>query len=621
MQTRLQNRLTRIEIAAVLVFFAVWTYHFFTVKQGFCAADESLFVTFAERFVHGARPVVDEWNLGQFHSIFLCLPYVIYVAVKGSTAGIMLYMRYLFLAFNAVFYWIMYLRLRAYRWQSLIATLLFSLHIPIIFFACNHYTVPFRLLMIVCLILFAEKQTPLSLLLAGVLLSCAVIYQAGLAILFFGYTLLVWTRFFRQKKNKRFLDDFAFCLNMRAWVYITLSTVVCAAVFFTWVLLRGGLQDILRTLPYALTNPDFDLSSDGNIKSVFFEKAGEALDIYGFVCLIPATAILVAAIAYACGKFGEKRMTVRRILFCLACAVWILRCVQSSRIFKLSNPDVFFAMYPAPTLWIGLVCYLLCHQKNKRFLLFWIVGLGSSVCIDVISNSTLSIGSAISYIADLIFFTDLVRELHAECAEKKNTKPLRSLRLIQKTDFAVRWCLRLIGVCFAGWIIFIMLFETTGFPEHLIYGTPLFSLPYVMERGPCDGLHCSETIGQDYANHLADIDTIKSRNPKNLYICGMAPELYMYADLPYAASSCYGWKTRSFLEQQVLFWKLHPDRAPEYIYIPIDHTYNNHDDIQAQSHWIHQYIDPLCDCTREQGQGGIILHVSRWHPDDVNASK
>lgn len=620
MKTRLQNRFTRVDAAALLVFAAVWVYYIITLRYGFCTTDESLFAALAQRFAQGDRPIVDEWNLGQFPSVFLCLPYRIFVAVNGSTAGIILFMRYLFLAFNAVFYWIVYTMLRKYRWSALIAAMLFSLYVPLLFFVCNHYTVPVRLLMIVCLVLFAEKQTPAPLLLAGVLFACSVLYQPSLALLYFGYTALVWVRFFRIKKGKRFLEDFAFCVHTRAWCCISIGVFLCAAAFLCRLFARSGLRDVLTAMPFLLRNPDLDFSAQGDMKMAFFKKIGEAIDIYGLVCIIPALVAAALSIAYARGCFRKKRGTAKKVLFCLACAIWVVSCLQTIRIYKLSHPDVFFTLYPAPTLWLGLVCFLLCKQKNKRFLLFWVVGLASSLCMDFSSHTTLSLGCPIAYIADLIFFADLVRELRAESLLKKNAEDCRTGKA-KRTDLAVRWCTRLTCLCFAVWFAFVLFFENTAFPEHFRFGTPPFSLPYVCTDGPWRSLHVSQFIGEAYAKHLADIDTIKEKQPKNLYICGSTPELYLYAELPCAASSPWGWRQSSFLNMQILYWKLHPERLPECIYLPSDQTYNNHGSAEGQLSWIRSAFDPICEYTAQQGQGGYILYVSQWHPDAETAAK
>lgn len=625
--TRLQNRITRTDIAALLVFAAVWIWYIWSLRYGFSYADESMYLTLGQRLAHGDRLIVDEWSPGQLSGFWMWAPYKFYVLLNGSSDGIILFSRYLFLAVNAVFFWVIYTRLRAYGWQALTATVLFCLYVPLLFFSCSYYTLAVRLLMVVCLLLFSEKQTPASLLLAGVLLSLAVINQPAFALLYFFFTVLVWIRFFRQKKGKRFLDDFAFCLHTRAWKYITVSVFVCATAFVCRLLIRCGMRNILTYLPFFWDNPDLDFSAQGDMKGIFFDKFVQAIDYYGLVCLIPALVIAAISIAYARGFFRSRRETVRKILFALAFVVWVISCVQAFRIFNRPKADVFFTVYPAPMLWLGFVCYLLCEHKNKRFLLFWTVGLVSSLCIDVSSHTTLSLGSPIAYIADVIFFTDLVRELRAEFLPKKGQKTHRSRKTprANKTKLAgCRW-IRLIYCCFAVWFGFILLIDNTIFSECFSIGTPPNSLQYVCARGPWRSLHVSQVVKTEYDLHLADVDAILERQPGNLCVCGMAPELYLYADLPYATYCSELYHQTPYVDRLVLYWTMHPERLPECIYVPFYDAGGtlcaDKDKEDVFTAWIRESFDSLCDYTSELGEGGYILYVSQWHLDAEGGSK
>ena len=555
MKNRLQNRFSRVDIAAFLVFAAILAYHILTVRYGFPTADESTFLSWAQRILNGDRLLVDEWSIGQLSGVPLVLPYTLYVTITGGTDGIILFMRYLFLVFNAWIYWEMYVRLREYKWSTLIATALFCICVPFLIFSVNYNSASARLLMIVCLILFKDNPSRPSVIFAGILLSFAVINQPGFALLYVGFTALVWVRFFRQRKGKRFLEDFSFCLNVRTWKYITFAALMCAAVFLSWLFVHSGMRNILQSIPYLLfTDPEYDYSAGGAAWGIFFRKIARAAQIYNPACLIAALAIVTLSIVYARGKMHAHRESVRKILFCLACAVWIFSCVQEFRIMERATPDSFFSLYPAPLFWLGFVCYLLCEQKNRRFLFFWVVGLCASLCIDFISDNALALCCPISYIADLIFFTDLVRELRAQALAKKSadTRHIRVIKQAKRKALVVRWCARLTCLCFAAWFAFVVWFSNPAFPEHFVFDTPLFSLPHVCTQGPWRSLHVSPVIGEDYERQLADIDVIRQKQPESLYVCGLAPELYLHADLPYASCSPWTWRRTEFLDRHVL---------------------------------------------------------------------
>ncbi len=618
MKSRFQDRYSRIDAAALLAFVAIWAYYVVMVRYGFCLADESTYLAIANRFVHGGRPLVDEWHVAQFSYFYLCPIIKLYVAVKGSMSGIILFMRYLFLAFNAVFYWIVYVLLRRYEWRALLVTLLFSTCVPFAIYACNYYNIPQRLLMLVFLILFTEKQKPVSLLLAGVLFACSVLEQPGLAFLYAGYTVLVWVRFFRQKKGKRFLDDYAFCINTRTWGYTGVSILACAAAFLAWLLQKSGLRNILASVPYILgTDPEYDYSAGGSAWSVVFRKLADVADTYSLACLIPASLVLLLAFAYARGAFQKRRDAAQKILFCLACAAWIACCVSPLRIPVRVLPDLYKGMFHVPFIWFALACYLLTERRNKRFLFFWTGALLSSLCIDVFSEVTLSIGHPIAYVAAVVFVADLVRELRGSRSGKSKSESVlsRNPKKARAINACARTFSRVLCVWFAVWFTFVLFYLENGARmAHEITGAPLFALTYRCEKGPYRSIFCDETFGKNYEDRLSDVDTLKRTNPKNLYIYGLAPELYLYADLPYATSAPYAWGDVRYLERNVLYWHLHPEHLPECIYITVDPFYNKLSDDPETVEQIRNTFDPLFDYTLEKGKSGYILYVSGWHP-------
>ena len=619
MKTRLQDRFTRVDLAALLAFGVMWVYFLVMLRYGFCLPDESTYLAIANRFIHGGRPLVDEWHVGQLSYFYLCPILKVYIAVKGSLTGIILFMRYVFLAFNAAFYWIMYLLLRRYEWRALIASAMFASCVPLAIYACNYYNIPARFLMLTFLILFAEKQKPLPLLLAGVLFACSVLEQPGLALLYFGYSALVFCRFLRRKKGKRFLDDYAFCINTRTWRWCSLSIALCAAVFLTLLLRKSGLRGILESVPYILgTDPEYDFSSGGSARSVLLRKLGDVVETYGSVCLIAALLVLVWSAAYARGAFRSRRNTARKILFLFAAAAWIACCIRPLCANVRDLPDAYKAMFHVPFVWFGLVCFLLCENRNKRFFFFWIAGLLSSLCIDIVSEVMLSIGSPIAYIASVVFACDLVRELRADRGAKPDRTSVmsRNSNRSRRLNACVRGCLRVLCVWFAVYSAVVLFYlENPARPAHEITGAPLFSLSCRCDKGPYRGVYCNETFVRSYNDRLADIDTLKKAQPKNLYIYGLAPELYLYADLPYATCAPYSWGDAQYLERHVQYWQLHPEHLPECVYVAFDPFFNGSDKDPDAFSRIQETFTPLCDFTAQQGKSGYILHVSQWHLD------
>lgn len=610
----LQRKISVVDVAAILSFIALFAYFILSIRRVFCFPDEYYYLATAQRFIQGARPLVDEWHLAQFACLFFIVPYKLYVAVTGGTAGIILFTRALFLLVNAVFYWIMYLKLRAYSWPALIATIMFCTYIPGGLVACNYYNMAVRLIMVGCLILFGEKQTPIFLLIAGVLLACAGIYQPPLVFFYLGYSLLVWIRFIRIKRGKRFLDDYDSCLNIRAWKYISASASLCISSFLIWLCARSGLRNILTSVPNLLfADPQHDASGLvvkqwSKLSAVFSLGA----NMYGSICLVCTIVIIVFSILFAFGLFRSRRSTVRRILFYAACAVWILSCIQPIRYHHTSLD--YIGWYHVPLFCMGLVCYLLCEQKNKRFFFFWITGLFLTVCVNIVWSSDLSYGFPITYIADIVFFADLVRELRSAQPETKKNRPvrLRQLRREKRLRAAFRYLSRSALVCMALYLCVSATVVNTVFPGFFYWKTSPFSFSFRCDRGPAQRLFYPDAYGTEYNNKLSDFDSIRQKQPNNFFVFGLAPELYLYADVPCAGACTWTLHNDSDLSQHVRYWKLHPESLPECIYVPVDSIANEVQDRDDFLSHLRDSFDPICAYTLEEGKCGYILYVTDW---------
>ena len=616
-KTLRNHRISSVDIAAILAFLALWIYFIIRIRYFFCFPDEFHYPAVAERFVFGDRPLVDEWHLIQLSCIFFVVPYRLYVSVTGGTAGIILFMRVLFLAVNAVFYWFMYLKLRAYKWTALIATLMFSLFIPGGMQSCNYYTMAVRMIMIICLILFSEKQTAVSLSAAGILLACAGIYQPLLFPLYLAYSVLVWVRYILKKRGSRFCSDFDFCLNLRAWKYITASACLCIGVCMVWLIARSGLRNILTVIPNLLfTDPEHDASSFGfeNLKKTF-GILGTAVNVFGYICVICGLLILVLSIAYSFGVFQKRRGQMKKILLYSSCAVWALSCVTP--LFYARSPMDYTGWFHVPLLSLGFVCYLLCEHKNKKCFVFWIVGLCVSICVNLIWTTDLSYGFSITYFADLVFFADLVREVYSDRTQPAKKRPvkLRQLKKEKRIRALVRYSSIVICICSALYLIVSAVIVNTVIPGAYYFKATASTGSLLMEKGPARNLYYPNSYGNEYNKKLSDIDSFKQKNPKNIFVFGLSPELYLYAQQPFAGACVWTLHTAADLKQHIRYWNMHPDNLPECIYIPVDSLFNAVNDPSEFLSWVRDSFDRLCTYSLEEGESGYILYVNGWNPD------
>ena len=84
---------------------------------------------------------VDEWHVSQLSSLFQYIPYRLFVSIKGSNDGIILFMRSLAVAIALIFYCFFYVKLREYRVWGILVAYLLCIYFPGGLFAISYYTV------------------------------------------------------------------------------------------------------------------------------------------------------------------------------------------------------------------------------------------------------------------------------------------------------------------------------------------------------------------------------------------------------------------------------------------------------------------------------------------------
>ncbi len=66
-------------------------------QYSFCWIDESFYVALADRFYSGAVPFIDEWHPAQAYAPLLAPVYALYLHIAGTSDGVILFFRYVYL--------------------------------------------------------------------------------------------------------------------------------------------------------------------------------------------------------------------------------------------------------------------------------------------------------------------------------------------------------------------------------------------------------------------------------------------------------------------------------------------------------------------------------------------
>lgn len=620
-----QNRLRFILVAAAFsaVILAWFVFH---ITHGILYADEAFYLTIADRLTKGDRLILDEWQLSQFTVFFQYIPFRLYTLITGSKDGIILFMRYLFTAFNLLTYWYTVFKLKKHPLQAIISAFLFCFFVPLIY-ACNYYTLPIHFVLYACLIIAdpGKRFHRLKYFFVGVLIAATVLTSPGVAVVWLVYAAACLAAFLAKRKGRALFADYDFILNLNVFKWILAGVLVPAAAFLAYMQISCGWSEIFRMLPNLLTDPEYDASAGGNLYTFFWKKLWETL-VYHSPVLSGILFLLTGFIVIFRKKvLGNIRLRAGLFLAVSSCILLmhIYSLYQKSHghfpsVFYLEDPAFLFA-------WLGFIVYFLCKEQNKKYFLFWMAGIALSIAKDALSDVSFGEGLILCVIPLVYLLPHLLSELNDEIScfmrkgkRAKNRIPPKQLVRLQKAFPAV---LTLIVVMTAVWCVTNKYYIS----EVIIEKDGVKECTQRIEKGPHKGIYTSPEVNRFLNAYFNDMDTIASMSEKAPHITGMMPYAYLYLDRPYPIFTTYlfAYDNMKYEERTETYWQLHPDKRPDIIYMPV---YN----VPYQAHL--KYYDPekyetmpdeefasfdWFEGTAIKGKGGVIFKVTKWKQPDV----
>ena len=611
------------DAVAITICIALFAYLFYAATQGFGSEDECVYYTIPQRLLKGDRLLIDEWHVEQLSSVLLALPYWLITTLRGSTEGVILSLRFTYLAVALILYWFLYGKMRPYGTAGLIPVVLFAVNIPMAIITLNYYSMSLHGLAVICALLFFEKKqasVPV-LLLTGIVIACTVLAEPGLALLYFVWSVLVLCSSVARKKGKRFLEDFTFILLPKVWCWITVGITLTAAVFFAFLLSRSAPAELFRVLPELFSDSEYSFSSGSGRSFFSFFKLWQAIRFYGVVPPVLGTAVLVLSLIYR--KTEQKNKKRKAQLFAAACvcfslaylcaAVIILRVPMLS---KSYTPTYlyYYNYHSAPIFFLGLNCYLLSEKKDPQLFCVWLVSAAASASIDTVSEHVIGFCGVIACFELIPMFFTVLREIRDDrLASAENTENDRTHRK-KRLCSAIAVCCLIVFFAWESYGVYALGFYQTV--EH--YANPNAGEPLsaIADRGPLKGIHTTAHIKEIYDKILDDLDGIKSDCSGPFYVSELRAFFYIYADLPFG---CYDtWYVEADSETRaVRYWELLPERRPEYIYIPLydNYTYEDYLEDPVRAAWVKEklaFYRQLCEYEVIRGNAGYIIHVNRW---------
>ena len=600
----LRQKLTTADIAAVFLLLLLIVYLILCARNGIGVPDESFYLTIPQRVFNGDGLISDDWHVSQFSSFMQYPFYVLFRWITGSTEGIILYFRCLYIFFQCLCSVICWTAFRRYGYKGLIGIAYFAFFVPVSVMAVNYYTASIWPAMILASAFF-RKRKPGGLLLSvyGVLIALTALAEPMTALLWFFYTGAVLVRFLDAKRKAPRVQQYAFLLLPKTFRFLLYGVLLAAGLFLPYLFKNNSLTDISANFVHLFTGTEYDFGSGNFLLSTNLLK--EVLQLYGTV---PAFGIaILTLLAFVLRRFR----TILKSFFTLALLVLTTLAFWKLQGASLSGPaySLLIRYFGFPMFLSGPACMLLLEERDRKLEAFWWITFSVGLLTDISSEIMIGTAAFTSGAASVILMLQLLSE--SFCSFRSNkTKWKRAAFAVVSLSAAL-----LLTENIGAYVMFDLNRINTTFIEDCSAVDPdKGNADLQIEKGPMKGLYTTFRIHRIYNAYLQDLDRIKMERTGSFYVYGLYGYLYLYLyDAP--SSSLSAWYVKNEESRQLEYYSLHPDKIPEYVYIPYYYcftyrtvTTDRNDDLTVEQKL--QNLQSLFVCHVTEGEAGLIVHVT-----------
>ena len=522
---------------------------FWKCVYGFGGNDEAFYLTVPQRFNMGDALIKDEWHLSQM-SGFLLMPFVwLFTTITGSTQGIILAARVLYILFHATVSVIIYSRIRKYGYVSVFASVLYFIFTPYDIMAMSYNTMGLDFVTLAGVIMgTASYKKKLPLIISGVVFAAAVLCCPYLAVAYILYGICVLIHTFIKNKDTKFILKSELFAG-KTFLFFSLGIFALAAVFLIFALTRVSIKEIIDYLPYLMTDPEHPQIALGTRFSMYFNSIYNCHSHFK-IALFSHLVMMVIMI------FDRKRRYHRSLYLIVTTAI-VIFC------YVLLLPQLTYSTYNAimfPLIFIGITSYILCENKPKPlFASLFVLGIIYTFAICFSSNQYFYVISMVitaSNVASYVFLAQLLREMRSSQ---------------DNIEYAV-WIKRG-SFLFVAFMIFLQgAFQITVKAEHCFWESGNTSnLTAQIQNGPAKGIYTNVNNCNTYEQIYSDLQYYKSKPKDKILFLTAKTWCYLAVDFPYGTLSAWiSGENPSSVERLKTYYSVNPEEIPRYIYIPKD---------------------------------------------------
>ncbi len=541
-EKKLHGSIGKAELIFLVLFLSVMAFNIWKAPYGEVWDDEAFYLTVPYRMWQGDSFLVHEWSMGQMFG-FILLPLVrLYISVFGSTDGIYLAFRYMYVVTHTLTSLYVFLRLRKINFAAAAsASLIYYIFSYGNLMTLNYNTMGIGFMLICWLTIALSRGKAWEYMIAGLCFAISVLCSPFLLILYAVYTIAA-VCFLLHKGEP---NDVQKVLSMKGWTHFTLMCALLAAAFFGRLIISGDLHMIFRTLP-ELLQEDYHVHYGplGVIKDFIL-----TFDKYNGLFWPVLAGSIVLCLFIAKDPDCKKHRTL--YLFAAAALAGMF-----SATYVLLNRITNFFLFPLHIL--GFFAYLLCEKKNRR--LFWLLYVPGCIywfAVNMASNLGLMAISGVSAVnlpASMVFVFDLLGELRGE-EESLQKRPLLISRLSRLAAMG------LIVVCAGSMFI--------SRAEQAVFADPIGALTERIDVGAAKGVICTPQQKELYEGEYAALCALREiEDGKVLYF--ERNSIRHIEDLKVNAhhNMWFAYEKIENAEAKLkTFWEIIPERRPDYIYL------------------------------------------------------
>lgn len=536
--------------------------------------DEGFYATIPYRLANGDSLVQHEWHLSQFSSLFSYLPVHLWLAVKGSSEGIIVFLRCVYFIIHTAVTVVIYKFFRKYGSWAIAAAMIFFTQVSYRVLSISYHSmfVIFSLLFILCLYSLYQKNAKHLYVIAGFCFGCCCVCNPVYCQAYFLYLAVCALRkrrvsFFlklhqwyisktkkniihKDKKGKKkkkqektqpvfspYSEKYDCFFSKNAIIYSFAGIFLIAVIAIIFFFVTGGtIPSVFRNIQNLILSSEYHFSSALKFKQFFsiFNKLS-----FNIPFLLPLFYIVLFSDNNRKTVSHRSSYLIASLVIATAYALNIIRLGEDRTVF-LSLPLLIFSS----------VCYILTDNKNKDiFNCMWTPTLIAAF-FQLLSSNTYfaSIGFTLTLnnIAGVVFVRDFLYEIRTEEAPSHNSKSVKSVSYLSY----VALCLQIVFHMFV--------FQYGQIPDEITVKA---------DTGPYSGIIMTDEQYDSYSKSLSDLDVIKKYNTENdpVLIVSNQNWMYMYSEAPIATHTT--WIQNLNTEALLKYYKENPEKTPRFIYI------------------------------------------------------